>query len=236
MTMFNVGCADRATVARLDNTLFWIGNDRIAYRLGNAPARISDHGIDQRLAAATDLRAWSYVQDGHGFYVLCTGAETLIYDVTTQQWTEFKSYGREEFRCHLGVQFDATAIGADAVTGQLWTLDRSASQDDGGPMVREFTGAFDVSDALVRCERVLLDCTVGSAALDDDPVASLRVSDDWKTWSDWRAAALGRQGEFAQPVAWTRLGIVRRPGRLFHWRTDANCKVTVRKARMNERF
>jgi hypothetical protein len=234
--LFNVGTADKSTVVRLDNTLFWVGNDRSAYRLAGQPQRISDHGIDQRLRSATDLRAWACVLEGHGLWIICTGAETLVFDVTTQQWTEFASYGQAEFRCHLGVQLDSTVIGADRSDGRLWTFARLVSQDGDGPLVREWTGAIDQAGALARCDNVVLDCTTGSAALDADPMVELRVSDDLaKTWSDWLPASLGRSGQYGQRVAWTRLGLLR-DRRAFHFRTSANCNVAVRKGRLNERL
>src|SRR5665213_825321 len=39
-------------------------------------------------------RAWSFVLDGHTFYVLDLGTEgTFLYDIDTQQWCQFKTDG-----------------------------------------------------------------------------------------------------------------------------------------------
>ncbi|OYV45309.1 MAG: hypothetical protein B7X10_05955, partial [Burkholderiales bacterium 21-58-4] len=94
----SVGIAAPDSALELDNSIFWIGQDKsgkgIVYRAnGFVPQRISTTAIELLLNAVTDmtlLRAWSYQRDGHLFYIITGGdlATSLVYDVTTQVWHE----------------------------------------------------------------------------------------------------------------------------------------------------
>lgn len=229
-----IGIVSRNAVVTLDNSLFFVGNDRCAYRLSGGPQKISDSAIDAKLRAATTFASWACQMDGHSLWIIYTGTESLVYDATTNQWSKFKTYGLDYFRLTNGWQHNADVFGADVSSGQIWKMNPSLSTDNGAAMVREWSGAID-TPATARCDNVILDCTVGTATLDDDPQVELRVSDDWNNWTSWIGTALGRSGDYLQRVVWRRLGLIRRPGRLFQWRTSANCEVTVRKARLNER-
>ncbi len=92
------GCAAAHSVCSLDNSVFWLGRNKdgqgIVYRAsGYSPQRISTHAIEYAINQSTDLsdiRAYTYQQDGHTFYCLTGGdlATTLVYDAATQLWHE----------------------------------------------------------------------------------------------------------------------------------------------------
>ncbi len=73
-----VGCAAPYSVAKLDNSVFWLGSDirgnGIVYRNNGYNAqRISTHAIEwqiQQYDVINDAIGYSYQQDGHLFYIL----------------------------------------------------------------------------------------------------------------------------------------------------------------------
>lgn len=111
------GCGARASVVKLDNTLFWIGADSrgqaVVWRAnGYTPQRVSNHAVEfamqsyqniaARLASGADqfnngIRdavGYAYQDQGHSFYQLyfpsanSGNGATWVYDVATQSWTE----------------------------------------------------------------------------------------------------------------------------------------------------
>jgi hypothetical protein len=67
------GCAAAQSCAKMDNSVFWLGDDRIIYRAdGYQPVRISTHAIEEILRTGTvsDAYGMTYFMGGHHFYVL----------------------------------------------------------------------------------------------------------------------------------------------------------------------
>jgi hypothetical protein len=90
------GCAAPYSIAKMDNSVFWLGTDArgfgMVYRArGYQPQRISTHAIEyaiQSYSTISDAIAYTYQQDGHMFYVLTfpTANVTWVYDASTQMW------------------------------------------------------------------------------------------------------------------------------------------------------
>jgi hypothetical protein len=59
--LYEKGCANKSSIAVLDNTLFWVGNDLIVYRADTAQAhqRSQHGGTASVLPGPNDLRAWA---------------------------------------------------------------------------------------------------------------------------------------------------------------------------------
>jgi hypothetical protein len=216
--LYERGCRARDTIAKMDNTIVWVGDDGIVYRADSAPVRMSEHSIEERIALGSDLEAWPFALDGHAFYALTIGGEgTFTLDVATGQWPERQSYGDTTWRARVGVNVGAQIYAGDAIEGTLWTFDRYAFEDDEGPMIRTATGTLMVSGVRAPCHSFSVDCSTGST---DDPaavpVAVLSISDDGgNTWGDMGQAGLGRLGGYDTRLRWTRLGMMKPPGRIF---------------------
>ena len=92
------GIAGTFTAARLDNALFWLGQDErgqgIVWRAnGYTPQRVSTHPVETALASASTLEhavAYAYQEEGHAFYVLYVpGLDTTwVYDAASGLWHE----------------------------------------------------------------------------------------------------------------------------------------------------
>ncbi len=96
----NRGLAGSYGLTDEDESLFMLGNDRIAYRVnGRALQRISTHGLEatwQNYGTVADIVAFSYTWNGHKFICLTFPqiASTWCYDIASQLWHERVSHDR----------------------------------------------------------------------------------------------------------------------------------------------
>lgn len=102
----NVGCMARFTIAKMDNTVYWLGADDRGYphvyrAQGLQPQIISTPAVEQFLSSwaptaeesqtPSTARAFAYSEAGHNFYVLTPQANNLtspavVFDSTTGLW------------------------------------------------------------------------------------------------------------------------------------------------------
>ncbi len=242
--LYEKGCANRDTVAVLDNTLFWVGNDLIVYRADTTPVRISSHSIEERLARSglENLKAWAFAFDGHTLYALTIGEEgTWAFDIENQNWPRFKSYGQETWRAHIGTQVDGSLVVAgDDTTNVLYRLDATVSNDNGDPLERIITGGIAVIGKPQVCRDFSVVMAMGWANITGDavnPIVLMRYSDDGgNLWSSYIEQRLHLQGHYYGQVTWRQLGLIPVPGRLFEIKVTDDVVVRLSYARMNDAF
>lgn len=246
--LYDKGTVNADTIAATDNTLFWVGNDLIAYRGSNQPIRISDHGIEEaiRLAGGANCSAWTFALDGHTFYCLRIGAVgTFIYDVENPAgWQRWKTYGSEVWRAHCGGQAGEVAqvIAGDDTTNNLWLLDPSRSNDNGAPMVRELLGGVPMPYGKGEpCKSFEVFAATGWAPETgpaSNPMLELNWYDDGGEVlsGPWIEMSLGKTGEYGLRLVATQLGYINPPGRLFHLRMSEDTLLRISYARMNDAF
>jgi hypothetical protein len=97
------GCASPRSIVKEDNTIFWLGEDGIFYRLeGYTPVRISTFGMEHLWAqypTITDCAAFVVYMEGHKFIFLnfLSGNQTWCYDVSSGKekplWHQRQSWG-----------------------------------------------------------------------------------------------------------------------------------------------
>ena len=139
-----IGCAATYSVAKLDNGLFWLGQDArgqgIVYRSnGYNGVRVSTHAIEYAIAQYTDISdafAYTYQQEGHSFYVLIfpTANATWVYDVATQAWHERAGFVDGQFTRHRSncqMLFNSTIVVGDYQDGRVYEFDLDKYTDDG---------------------------------------------------------------------------------------------------------
>jgi hypothetical protein len=139
-----LGCAAAFSVAKLDNTLFWLGTDArgqgIVYKAnGYNGQRVSTHAVEwqiQQYGNISDAIAYTYQQDGHGFYVLTfpSANATWVYDAATQAWHERAGWDNGSFTRHRSncqCNFGGNIIVGDYQNGNIYTLDLDTYADNG---------------------------------------------------------------------------------------------------------
>jgi hypothetical protein len=139
-----IGCAATFSVAKLDNSIFWLGQDArgrgIVYRNnGYTGVRASNHAIEWQIQQYGDISnaiAYTYQQDGHSFYVLTfpTVQKTWVYDVVTQSWHERAGWSNGNFiryRPNCQTAFNSEVILGDYESGNLYAYDLDVYADNG---------------------------------------------------------------------------------------------------------
>jgi hypothetical protein len=233
--LYDQGCLSRDTVAKLDNSIFWVGTDFKVYRGDSQPLRVSGHSIEQAIEASdvSDLRAWVYPWNGSLFYTLTTSSGTFQFNVATQQWNTVSSYGRGFWRAHLGLFYDGQVIAGDDELGRLWKLNGSLFEDGGDVVERRWTVLMDEQ---LMIDNMVLDVSTGEATiLQPEQVCEFRVSrDQGSTFGDWRQMSLGLTGQYRKRVAARRIGLIDGDGGLIDYRMTDPSIFRVSSIRLNE--
>lgn len=240
-----VGCAAPYSVAKMDNTVFWIGNDErgdaMVWKLsGYQPVRVSTHALEEemrRYKTIGDAIAYSYQQSGHSFYVLTfpSAEKSWAYDAATQQWAE-RSYRlpnnkqtRLRDNCHAF--YNRRHLVGDWENGNIYELDPESYTDNGAAITR-LKSFQHMSSSGVRqfFDRLTLDMQSGvGSSLQPIPDVYLRWSDDGGfTWSDLRTASAGQVGQYLNKPNFLRLGSGR--DRVFEVSTVAKCPIAFQGA------
>jgi hypothetical protein len=230
--MYSTGC-----VVDIDNTLAWVGNDCIAYRLGDVPERISDHFIEERIAASDAVSCFAYIFEGHSFFCVRLDGETFAFDLATGQWSELSTLGRDNFRGRCAVTVGADTYLGDDETGKVWTLD--GWEDGGDELERVFTVAAPLTSRGGPIDSLEVIANTGSTGLlsgqGSDPVIEMRQSrDGGRTWLGWRSEGLGAQGVYDKRVRWNRLGQPKPPGFLAQFRVTDPVPLRISAVTANE--
>ena len=221
-----VGCAADLSVAKIDNTVFFLGSNAygsgLVYKLNQyTPQIISNRGIEYLINSLTridDAFAYTYQKNGHSFYVLTfpTDNKTLVYDASIGDnelaWSVRETYGlgRDRASCYA-FAFGKHLVG-DFVSGVLYELDENTHTDAGLPIAWSRTTAHIISDyKRVKHNEVILNFQTGVGLEDGtDPLCYLTYSDDGgHSYITPREASLGVIGQRKNRVMWARLGYSR---------------------------
>jgi hypothetical protein len=212
-----VGCAAANSVAKMDNTVFWLGADDrgqgIVYRAtGYTPQRTSTHAIEWAIAQfirVDDAIGYTYQQEGHQYYVLTfpTGNATWVYDAATDLWHE-RAYRTDDgalnrHRSNCQAAFAGLTLVGDWETGNVYSMALDTFSDAGAviPRIRAAPYVTNADNAYMTFDALQVDMETGVTG-----TAVLQWSDDdGKTWSNEMQASLGEIGETVR-VKWRRLG------------------------------
>jgi hypothetical protein len=223
-----IGCIAPYSVAKLDNSLFWLGADArgrgVVYRAnGYTGQRVSTHAVEwqiQQYGNLSDALAYTYQQDGHSFYVLIfpTANTTWVYDAATQAWHERAGWNNGSFTRHRSncqMAFNSEVIVGDFENGNIYAFDLDDYSDNGQiqKWLRSWralpTGQNNLKRTAHHSLQLDVETGVGlNVGQGSDPEVMLRWSDDGgHTWSNYHTASIGKIGEYYRRVFWRRLGM-----------------------------
>jgi hypothetical protein len=139
-----IGCAAPYSVAKADNSVFWLGSDTrgrgVIYRSnGYTGVRASNHSVEWQIQSygnISDAVAYTYQQDGHTFYVITfpSADKTWVYDITTQSWHERAGWVNGVFTRHRSncqMSFNNEIIVGDFENGNIYAFDLDVNSDNG---------------------------------------------------------------------------------------------------------
>ena len=167
-TFIERGIAGRDSIGQVDNTVFWVGDDRIVYRAnGYAPVRVSTHAIEEQINEAigtSDLVAFGYSQKGHAQYVLKKPNQwTFVYDVATELWHERCSCDRQDYKISTYVAAFNRLLVGDDTTNNIYFLDleNPGSEDDGTVVSRVAAPPLFANEETASLNALVIDFEMG---------------------------------------------------------------------------
>jgi len=214
------------TAIAVDNSLFWVGQDNIGSGIvfrtqGFTPLRISTNPIElliQKAPTPSTLRAYTYQEEGHPFYVITGGGmnTTLVYDISTQQWHErayLNSFG--VYEPHLGscgmYAFNQQLVGS-RLNGKIYKMSLDLYSDDGDEISSERVYThLSQEDTRIKFNQleIAMETGVGNqVAPAVNPQITLWISSDGgKTYSNSYTTSFGAVGKYMTRAVFRRLGI-----------------------------
>ena len=160
--------------------------------------------------------AWTFVMDGHRFYVLPLGPEgDWAYDTTTHEWSQLSTTGYPGLNFTHGVMWGLRVIGGDVQYSYLYELDPTQPNDQAWrEILRMVTGGVATrSRASIGVANFTLTASVGDDASISQPISLAYSDDNGVTWSQEFDLMLTDVG--TQTLMWPALGSYSAPGRVF---------------------
>lgn len=166
--------------------------------------------------AVSRQAAWTFIMDGHRFYVLPLGPEgDWAYDTTTQEWCKLQTNGFDGLNFTHGVMWGLRVMGGDSLYTYLYELDPNQPFDEGWrEITRKVTGGVPTrSRAVIGVSNFTVTASVGDDASVDMPISLAFSDDNGVTWSEEFDLVLTDAS--TQTLIWTALGSFGAPGRVF---------------------
>jgi hypothetical protein len=215
------GIAAIHTAVKLNNTLYWLAEDRQVYSAtGYRPYLLSPPPISrtfQNYNVVEDAFAYSYSDKGHDFYVLTFPHEnaTWVFDASiadpSMAWHQRQTgtSGRHLANCYAKA-WGKHYIG-DYRTGKIYEYAENIYTDNGEKIHRVVTSPPMHGDRKrVFCDRVEIDIESGVGLTNgqgENPQAMLSYSDDGgQTWSDEKFGSMGKLGKYRSRLKYHNLG------------------------------
>lgn len=207
------GCFSRDSIVKIDNSVHFLGDDMIVYRLdGYNPVRISTHAIEYELRNATDAWAFTTTEEGHKQYHLCTDVGTFTFDMSTGAWHERKSLNLDNWRVGFGVRCYDRNIVASNTTGKIYTQSFDVYAEDSETISMEIEPPLIEAGDRRRVTMYELEflCETGvglNSGQGSDPQVMLKYSDDGgRNWSNEMWRSMGAIGAYDTRCVWGPLG------------------------------
>lgn len=211
------GCAAAHSIARLENSFYWLGDDLVIYRAqGYIPNRISTHAIERKIKSygdVSDAFGLTFVEEGHYFYELTfPDHESWRYDATTGLWHQPQSGTSGRYHANAHEFFNNRNLIGDYRNGNIYELSMNQYTDAGDRIYRiASTPHIHSGRQRTVMDELNIDIESGTGLTTgqgNKPQVMLRYSDDGgRTWSNERWANMGPIGEYSRRVKFHQLGM-----------------------------
>ena len=220
------GCFAPFSLVKTNSTFFMVGggtneSPAIWQFIGNNFQKVSNEAIDQLLASYTDTQiseifALTYADSGNYFVTFTLPDTTLCYEIITKRWHERNSLvtiaPTEQQESRWRVNSLVTAYGkvlvGDVVDGRIGHLSGEYITEYENHIIRLFTTQpFTNEGDEIVAKMIELTMESGMGNIDcEDPVASLAISSNGKTFGPERTRRIGKKGEYSHRTVWYRNG------------------------------
>lgn len=231
------GCLAPGSVVTVGGLVYFVAHDRTVRRTaGYTPERISTHAIEREIEALPDktvVVGYTWVRDGHSFYVIRAGSLTFAYDTVTGLWHRRRSYGDTAWNVGCAAVLGGKTIVGSITGPDLYEMGPQFLDDAGQPLVLETVlPPLVLPGKKITVHRAWWDWErgVGTGQGDDadvDPEVMIQWSlDGGATFSGNRTVKLGAQGRRTNDLEIRRLGQCKGQGFVF----KLTCSAKVAKA------
>ncbi|WP_020723484.1 putative Ig domain-containing protein [Stenotrophomonas hibiscicola] len=135
------GCASRHTIQKLDNTLFWLGDDGVVYRMEGYAARpVSTRALEKAISGYNWAEAIAFTWEDRGhkvYYLTFPDGQTFGYDVVSGLWHRRESFGINRWRLSHTQKWGRDWFGGDFQNGRTWQLDWDYFLEGDQPIISE---------------------------------------------------------------------------------------------------
>jgi hypothetical protein len=215
------GCAAPLSAIKEDNSVFFLGDDLVFYRLsGTQLQRVSTHAVEaawQSFSTVFDAFCFTYTWNGHKNVVVVfpTGNSTYVFDISSGMWHRRVSYtagavSRGRWGGNCSVEWLGLVLIGDNFSGNIGQLSNTVYTEFGNPIIGTAVSP-PVHKDRKRITQSLFELDIQSGAgvaLGDKPQIALDWSNDngqtWKAFQPWQS--MGAQGEYATRLRWKKLG------------------------------
>jgi len=200
------GCLDGQTIAKADNAVYWVGQDKIVYRSGGgSPEVISTREIEEVIQTLSVVGGFTFTDRGHFFYAIQTDKTTLCYDITTGLWSEF-STGTDEspwLGCKSCVLQSIYIFGTS--NGKVCI--QSGYTDDGQVLEASATSMpVEQSGKPFTISELYLAMEAGGTDIGRNAKVMLQIRRDGRRFGTETSRSIGRIGEYNKRISWRGLG------------------------------
>lgn len=160
--------------------------------------------------------AWTFVMDGHRFYVLPLGPEgDWAYDTTTQEWCQLQTLGFDGMNFTHGCMWGIRVMGGDSLYTYLLEFDPTQPLDEGWRQIQRIVtgGIATRGRSAIGVANFTLTASVGDDTSVTQPISLAFSDDNGVTWSQEFDIPLTDQS--TQTLIWNALGSFSAPGRVF---------------------
>jgi len=212
------GCGGRFTVANMDNTVYFLGNDGIFYVLaGYSPQRISTRPIEESIRGLNWDQAYAFVWESAGHkvcYWTFPDGTTWGWDVSAKIWHRRKSYGLNRWRPNSMTFWNGKWYAGDFQSGIIWEVDWDYMLEGDQEFESERTTGIlaDNQNTLLvnRLELLMQVGQIETPSPTPDNYVRVQYSDDGgNNWSNWDQESIGAVGQYEVRPVFTRQGRTR---------------------------
>jgi hypothetical protein len=217
------GCANGNTIRRLDNSVFWVGDDLIVYRMqGYQPIPISTQAMAAAFRGYDPAKLFAFTYEDHGYvvyYVTAQDGQTWGYDVVASAraghpvWHRRESFGLDRWRLNTLFKSNGEWYGGDYSNGNLYKLEWGHVSEGSTVLRRQLrSGVLHNNGNRVFVHAMKMTVDTGQSPKSPTTAGQIAVrysNDGGNNWYDWRVTNPGATGEFVKELVWRRLGMCR---------------------------
>lgn len=237
------GCSAPFSLINAANTFFMIGAGKnetpaIWQFIDNNMAKISTNAIDNILANYSDTNlqtafGWTYGQKGAYFIGFTLPDTSFVFELTSKTWSERKSIlaGTENrWRANSVTSAYGRILVTDKISGKIGYLDLEIYKEFGNDIssyfsIRPFSAGG--REIVIPSLELTMESGVGNSD-SPDPIVSMSLSRDGKTYNYERSRHIGTSGQKNRRIVWRRNGHVTRFGSLLFRVSDPVKKVFIK--------